>query len=98
MSYKKFENTDVYINQNHGCNKGFDVNISFHSIQELAEIFDCNIIVKTKNRWYLKKVYINPLLISFYLINVRVYIKIAQLILKNMIQWILKNKYICHSK
>jgi hypothetical protein len=70
MSYTKFENTDIYINQNHGCTKGFDVNISFHSIQELAEIFDCNIIVKTKSKWYLKKGLYQPSL-NFILFNQR---------------------------
>ena len=50
-----FTNTDVYLHQNLICPKGFDVNLSnFDTMLYIAQKNNCNIIVRTNDRWFLK--------------------------------------------
>ncbi len=65
-----YANTDVYVNQNIGSPKGFDVRIPFHAMKELAEELECNILVKTAHRWYMKRGLYQPT-VNFLLFNQR---------------------------
>jgi hypothetical protein len=65
-----YENTDVYINRNIGSSKGFDVTIPFDKMKELMEKLECNILVKTSQRWYIKKGLYQPT-VNFLLFNQR---------------------------
>lgn len=65
-----YEHADVYINRNVGSPKGFDVNIPFETMKELMEKLECNILVKTTQRWYIKKGLYQPT-VNFLLFNQR---------------------------
>ena len=65
-----YEHTDVYINRNIGCAKGFDINVPFETMKELTEKLECNILVKTSHRWYIKRGLYQPT-VNFLLFNQR---------------------------
>ncbi len=50
-----FTNTDVYLHQNLICAKGYDTNLAtFDTMLYIAQINNCNIIVRTNDKWFLK--------------------------------------------
>jgi hypothetical protein len=50
-----FTNTDVYLHQNLICPKGFDIKLAnFDTMLYLAQTNNCNIIVRTNDKWFLK--------------------------------------------
>ena len=55
MEFETYENADVYVNRNMGNPKGFDLSKTFEEMKEKMEKFECNILVKTSNRWYIKR-------------------------------------------
>jgi hypothetical protein len=79
-----YDNTDVYINQNMGQSKGFSLKIPFEKMKEKVENMECNILVKTASRWYIKKGLYQPT-INFLLFNQRkkFYPKITTYVFKN---------------
>jgi hypothetical protein len=55
MQYEIYENADVYVNCNIGNSKGFDIQKTFDEMQEKMKKIECNILVKTSRRWYIKR-------------------------------------------
>jgi hypothetical protein len=70
MNFEKYENTDIYIHQNIGSSSGYNIKYSLDKMKQLAETMDCNIIVKTGKKWYLKRGLYKPTL-NFLLFNQR---------------------------
>jgi hypothetical protein len=54
MQFEIYENTDVYVNRNMGNPKGYDLSKTFDEMREMMEEIECNILVKTSQRWYIK--------------------------------------------
>ncbi len=58
-----YTNTDVYLHQNLICPKGFDVNLAtFDTMIYIARMNNCNIIVRTNDKWFLKSGLYRPTL------------------------------------
>ena len=55
MQFVTYENTDVYVNRNMGNAKGFDLSKTFEEMKEIMEKIECNILVRTPQRWYIKR-------------------------------------------
>jgi hypothetical protein len=56
-----FTNTDVYLHQNLICPKGFDTNLAtFDTMLYIAQKNNCNIIVRTNDKWFLKSGLYSP--------------------------------------
>ncbi len=54
-SIEVFTNADIHLNQNLICPRGFDTDLSsFNTMLYIARTNNCNIIVRTNNKWYLK--------------------------------------------
>ncbi len=58
-----YTNADVYLHQNLVSPKGFDVNLAtFDTMLYIARMNNCNIIVRTNDKWFLKSGLYRPTL------------------------------------
>ncbi len=55
MDFEIYEHTDVYVNCNIGNPRGFDLSKTFEEMKKKMQKNNCNILVKTSNRWYIKR-------------------------------------------